>query len=166
MGGAGSGGDQEERVITTKSRYVAVFRGENKYSKASKVYVGTKLLNLNAGEHTFNKEVIAWDDDGHPLIVGDRCLERADRASNFLGINEAEPDALKVTSIATTNEWLAWRLDEGNGEWWSSRVAGFGIQHNGYATALDICEDGIVEAIDDAKIRHVSDGPPPKETKE
>lgn len=57
-------------------------------------YVAVYLSEDSKQKHT--KPVIAWDDEGAPLVAGDRKLVRADFWINFHGIAEDDNPPLMV----------------------------------------------------------------------
>jgi hypothetical protein len=96
------------------------------------------------------KPVIAFGDDGHPLIVGegkrDRNLVRADTYANYDGLGDDLYPA--IVALLPAGGWrVAWSRDDGQGEW-SQPLVGWGLKADGSVVPLDTDGTGCVEELD------------------
>lgn len=56
-----------------------------------------------------NKDIVAWADDGHPMVVGSKGLVRADSFPGYFGVDlNGEP---RVLSFLSGNGWMVERPD-------------------------------------------------------
>jgi hypothetical protein len=106
---------------------------------------------------TFERDVVAWGDDGEPLIMGDRGLKVASAMSNFTGLGESSSG--QIVSMIPASDWLVWRVEDGRP--WSARLCAWGLKPDGTVVPLEPDSEGLVLETEDGIIRHVSEGPPP-----
>jgi hypothetical protein len=150
-------------MITARQGFVAVYKGKSKYSKSHKEWVGNRQIELSDGEHLFEKDVMAWDDEGEALVLGDRGLELASNKHNFVGVREGASSSQYIAMIPA-GDWVVWRT-EGDTSW-SSRLCAWGLKADGSVVPLEPDDSGLVMETEDGNVRHISEGPPPKEAKE
>jgi hypothetical protein len=126
-------------------------------------YVNEGVDNLGKPyKHWDCKPVIAFNDEGVPLIVGDRkrsnnrTLIRADTYTNYDGVVH-NPDPPFV-SIIPADGWRVARKDD-DGTEWSRPLIGWAVKADGEIAALETDPDGLVEEVgahgrDSSRIYH------------
>ncbi|MEV5691133.1 hypothetical protein [Micromonospora globbae] len=98
-------------------------------------------------DHYTTKPVVAFDDDGRPLIMHEtnNRLTPADIYSNFADV--AEDPCPNIVAIMPAGGWrVAYATDDG-GEW-STPLVGWGVKADGTVVPLDCDPDGNVEDFD------------------
>ncbi len=99
--------------------------------------------------HFTEKAVIDFDDDGHPLVVGDgkrdRSLARADVYANYDGLGD-DPYPSVVTLLPAGGWRVAWPQKDGTE--WSQPLVGWGLHADGSIVPLDTDATGSVEELD------------------
>lgn len=95
--------------------------------------------------HFTHRPVLAWDDDGYPLVTaGDkpRRLVRADSFNNFHGVREADDD--RVVGAIPGGGWMTrWTGDEG--EAWVEPVVAWLVTASGGLTPMLADETGYTD---------------------
>lgn len=84
--------------------------------------------------------VIAWDDDGTPLVLGDGALVSAERYRNFIGLVEADAP---VVAALPGGEWRAEFKDD-DGTIHSTPLLSWNVRADGTATPIVAGSDGDV----------------------
>jgi hypothetical protein len=88
--------------------------------------------------HYTTKPVIAWDDDGHALVAGDRTLVRADSWTNFADLCEG---TAKVIAAFPGGDWKAeFRNDDGSV--FSCPITAWVVKDDGDCTPLHADGEG------------------------
>lgn len=97
-----------------------------------------------------HKAIVAFDDEGIPLIIGERKngdnrrLIRADTYTNYDGMTE-DPDPRIVSMIPAVGWRVAYKNEDGSE--WTRPLVGWGVKSDGDIAALDVDSTGLVEAI-------------------
>ena len=98
--------------------------------------------------HWSHKPVIAFDDDGHPLVVGDgerdRSLVRADVYANCDGVGDDPYPS--VIALLPAGGWRVVWSQEGGTEW-SQPLVGWALRADGSVVPLDTDATGSVEEL-------------------
>ena len=92
--------------------------------------------------HTVSEDIIAWADDGTPLIVGPRGLVAASSRRNFDGISER--DELDVVGVVPGQGWNIQQTNA-DGRKWLVPVIAFAIDAKGYGSIITASSHGEVE---------------------
>lgn len=122
-----------------------------------------KHLNANDGTTTTyydTKPVIAWDEDGHPLVVGERQLVRASNLPGFMDIDEYE--SVFMSAIPGGGWQIAWKQDDGTE--FIDPVLAWVVDHHGQAKAMSADSTGCVDFFEDgpnARLIPPAATPPP-----
>jgi hypothetical protein len=108
------------------------------------------------GKHHYftHKPVVAWDDDGAPLIVAedDRFGHRGTLVpamvyNNFHAVGEGPGDPSVFALIPPAGWRVAWRGDDGTE--WTQPLVGWGLRDDGSVVPLDTDCDGLVQELID-----------------
>ncbi len=96
-----------------------------------------------------HRPVIAFGDDGHPLVIGggkrDRSLVRAGAYSNYDGLGD-DPYPPVVALLPAGGWRVAGAQDDGTV--WSQPLVGWGLRADGSVVPLDTDGTGCVEELD------------------
>jgi hypothetical protein len=90
-----------------------------------------------------DKPVIAWDDDGYPLVAGEHRLQRADSWTNYTDI---VPSESPIVAVIPGGGWLAGYKDEDSGEEITDPVLAWTVTADGTCQPVDVdgtgwCDD-------------------------
>lgn len=97
-----------------------------------------------AGRTTYSyKPVIAWNDDGQPLVAGKRSLVPAHSLTNFDGI--VSPDVSPTVGTIPGNGWRA-EFTASDGSTFSDPIIAFAVRADGTGVPLQVGADGDVDA--------------------
>lgn len=151
-------------MITAPPNLAAVYRikGDSlEIHPARREFVYDRAIDLAPGEYLICRDaVVAFDDEGEPLVVRDGKLAPASDGPNYVGIGE--PQAPRVVQIVPADDWVIWRVD--NDGPWSTRLAAWGLTASGNVVPLQTDDSGLVLEFDEkdnrATLRHVSEGEP------
>jgi hypothetical protein len=99
------------------------------------IYENTK------GRQTARRPVIAWDDDGHPLVVGPQGLRRAEDLGRFVRLFE---NAAPVLSAIPGGGWLIECTDD-EGVTWTDPIMAWTIHADGTAIPIGVDSDGVTD---------------------
>jgi hypothetical protein len=97
-----------------------------------------------------DKTIIAFDDDGHPLVIDDSGkrdktrLVRADSWTNYDGMTET---AGPITALLPAGGWRV-EYTEGDGTTWSEPLVGWGLKGDSIIVPLATDCDGYVDDFD------------------
>ncbi|MFH0244441.1 hypothetical protein ACGRHY_18955 [Streptomyces sp. HK10] len=117
-------------MIVPSQRFTAIYRHEGSADGKTRT-------------HYTNKPVIAWDDDGNPLVVDGKTgrLRDAGSWSNYVGVHEGEP---VVVAALPGDGWRAeYRDDDGTVH--SSPVVAWLVYDDGSVKPADTDRDGYVD---------------------
>lgn len=92
-----------------------------------------------------SRPVIAWDENGFPLIAGRDRLVRADHRPGFHGVEEARGPV--IAALPSGGYRIAYKQDDGAED--ISSVLGWLIYADGWAEAIDSDADGWVDTVSD-----------------
>lgn len=132
--------------------------------KARVEHVGDTEVPCEAGEYiSGHNNVIAWDEDGEPLVIGERGrLQSALRHSNFVGVEQSER---AIVQLIPATDWVIWRV-EPSGEVWGERLVAWALCADGAVRPLETDSHGCVDTPGETEqifVRHASDGRPTDE---
>lgn len=118
-----------------------------------------------------SKPVIAFDDDGYPLVLHEKYhyLIRPDSYSNFVSVvDDPHPP---VVALLPSGGWRIEWTNKGEAPW-SEPLVGWGLRQDGAVVALDTDSDGLVMERDSDfpnttfRIYHPEQDPAPETGKE
>jgi hypothetical protein len=102
-----------------------------------------KLSDGRVHEYFSTKPVLAWDDDGGPLVAGKQRLAPADSYKNFHDVVPAGPPA--VTALPGGG-WVAEYKDDANGNTFEFPVVAWAIDTSGDLTPTIVYSDGMSDS--------------------
>lgn len=106
------------------------------------------------GRVTATKPVIAWDDDGHPLVTATQGLVRAERYPEFRRIGQPESP---VVAAVPGGGWLI-ECTDADGGTWTDLILAWNIHADGTATPITTDRDGVTSdatsGLADYRIHH------------
>lgn len=94
----------------------------------------------NGRSYYDEKPVIAFDDDGSALVLGDRCLVPADHCSNFAGFDAAGGYVALIPAGG-------WRVEfrGKDGSTYSESLVGWGLKPDGTVAPFTTDCDGLIQ---------------------
>ncbi|MFJ6792035.1 hypothetical protein [Streptomyces angustmyceticus] len=91
------------------------------------------------GRPSATRPVIAWDNDGHPMVVGSLGLVRAEECGNFVHVDEYEAP---IVAAIPGDGWLVDCKDT-EGNTWTDRILAWTVHADGTATPLTTDTEGV-----------------------
>lgn len=92
------------------------------------------------------KPVIAFDEDGRAMVIGNGGLVHADDYNNFDGISDEDP--APVTALIPSGGWRV-EFTSADGTKWSQPLVGWAVRAGGLVSPLSTDRDGYVEPLMD-----------------
>lgn len=87
------------------------------------------------------RQVLAWDTDGHPMVLGSRGLERA---ADLGPIQHVRQDAAAVVGAVPGGGWfIEYQDDEGTK--WTTPILAWTVHADGSATPITSDQDGLTD---------------------
>jgi hypothetical protein len=149
-------------LIPAPPNLAAVYRikgDDAKVHPQRKTLVGNRMIDLAAGEYLHRDPIVAFNDDGDPLILDEDKLVPASTAPNFVGVGESE--TARIVQIVPADGWIVWRFDDGP---WSVPLVAWGLTETGRVVPLQSDDNGLVlefeERTPSATLRHAREGEP------
>lgn len=93
------------------------------------------------GERTAARQIVAWDDDGHPLVVGALGLTRAEECGNFRRIRH---DTAPIVAAIPGDGWLIECTDD-EGNTWTDRILAWTVHADGVASPIGTDSEGVTD---------------------
>jgi hypothetical protein len=91
------------------------------------------------------RQVLAWDNDGHPLVLGTAGLERA---ANLGSVDRVRQDAAAVVGAVAGGGWLIdYQDDQGNK--WTTPILAWTVHADGTASPIGTDRDGVTGDVTD-----------------
>lgn len=106
-----------------------------------------KHSDTNGKPHYSQMQVIAFDDDGYPMVLHDKChdLRRANSYTNFADVGEDSHPP--IVAMIGAGGWRIEYTDVDDGSKWSEPLVGWGLAANGFVYPLETDTDGVVMQI-------------------
>lgn len=95
--------------------------------------------------YTVRYAVVAWDDDGYPLLAGPRGLCTPHEFGGNWVLEEPDPDP--VVRVTPAPGWFV-RYKAGDGSVYRTPLVGWGIRADGGVDPLQVDAEGYVETVD------------------
>jgi len=94
--------------------------------------------------------IVAWDDEGHPLILGEHGLVPARNGRGYVGVDRQEE------SVVAALPGAGWRVEykKGDGEVTSNLLVAWLVRADGYVFAVDSDSYGLTLAITERRGFH------------